>query len=128
MTSFNLISAFLSLIGIIWFDGVVSIGISLWILWTGINIFIKSYNVLMDKSIDEQGKNKVLEIVKKHQEIKQIDHFNATPVGYRYQISFTIFVDGNLSTFESHEIANKLEKELDQLEEVYLAVIHVNPI
>ena len=82
----------------------------------------------MDKSIDEQGRHKVLEIVKKHQEIKQIDHFNATPVGYRYQISFTIFVDGNLSTFESHEIANKLEKELDQLEEVYLAVIHVNPI
>ena len=48
---------------------------------------------------------------------------------YKYQISFSIFVDGNLSTFESHDIADKLEKEIDkEIEEVYLTVIHVNPI
>ena len=66
--------------------------------------------------------------IKKHKEIKKVEHFNATPVGYKYQISFTIYVDGNLSTFESHEIANRLEKEIDKLDEIYLAVIHVNPI
>ncbi|MBO5376585.1 MAG: hypothetical protein J6A52_07040, partial [Bacilli bacterium] len=33
------------------------------------------------------------------------------------------------STFESHEIANRLEKEIDKkLDEIYLTVIHVNPI
>lgn len=128
VTSFNLIASLLSLIGIIWFDGIVGIGISIWILWTGINIFFESYNVLMDKSISEENKQKVLDIVKKHEEIKKIQHFNATPVGYKYQISFTIYVDGNLSTFESHDIANRLEKELDKLDEIYLTVIHVNPI
>ena len=46
-----------------------------------------------------------------------------------YQISFTIFVDGNLSTFDSHEIANNLEKEIDKnFPEIYLTVIHVNPM
>lgn len=128
VTSFNLIASLLSLVGIIWFDGVVGIGISLWILWTGIKIFMESYNVLMDKCISEESKQKVLEIVKKYKEIKKVEHFNATPVGYKYQISLTIYIDGNLSTFESHEIANKLEKEIVQLDEIYLAVIHVNPI
>ena len=128
VTSFNLIASVLSLVGILWFDGIVGVGISIWILWTGINIFIDSYNVLMDKSISEENKQKVLDIVKKYKEVKKIQHFNATPVGYQYQISFTIYIDGNLSTFESHEIANKIEKELDTLEEIYLAVIHVNPI
>ncbi len=128
VTSFNLVASFLSLVGIIWFDGVVGIGISLWILWTGTNIFLESYNVLMDKTISLENKKKVMDIIMKHKEIKKVEHFNATPVGYKYQISFTIYIDGNLSTFESHEIANKLEKEIDQLDEIYLTVIHINPI
>lgn len=128
VTTFNLIASLLGLIGITWFDGAVGLGISLWIFWTGIKIFEKSFNVLMDKSISIESKEKVMEIIKKHQEIKRVEHFNATPVGYRYQISFTIYVDGNMSTFESHEIANKLEKEIDKLDEIYLTVVHVNPM
>jgi len=59
----------------------------------------------------------------------KVNHFNSTPVGYKYQISFTIFVDGNLSTFESHDIANSLEREIEkEIDEVYLTVIHVNPV
>ena len=53
-----------------------------------------------------------METIKKHQEVKKINHFNSTPIGYQYQISFTIFVDGNLSTYESHAIADRLEKEI----------------
>lgn len=128
-TTFTLIAALLSYKGILWFDGVVGIGISVWIAITGIKIFIESFNVLMDKSIDEENKQRVLDIIKNHPEISKIQHFNSTPIGYRYQISLTIFVDGNLSTFESHEIADKLEKEIcENIEEIYLAVIHVNPI
>ena len=45
------------------------------------------------------------------------------------EISFTIFVDGNLSTFESHNIADSLEKEIAKnFDDIYLTVIHVNPI
>ena len=79
--------------------------------------------------MEEETKKKVYEIIKNYKEIKKINHFNATPVGYRYQISFTIFVDGNLSTFESHKIADRLEDEIEKkVEEIYLTVIHVNPI
>ena len=129
VTTFNLIAALLSLKGILWFDVVVGLGISIWIFITGVKLFLESYDVLMDKAIREEDKQKVLDIIKMHPEIKKIQHFNSTPVGYKYQISFTIYVDGNLSTFESHEIANKLEKEIDnKIEEIYLTVIHVNPI
>lgn len=129
VTTFTLISSILSLINIFWFDGVVGCGISIWICYTGIKIFKESYDVLMDKSIAEEDKKKVLDIIAKHPEVKKIQHFNSTPVGYKYQISFTIFVDGNLSTFESHEIANNLEEEIDEkIDEVYLTIIHVNPI
>ena len=51
LTSFTLLSIILSLFGIYWFDSVVGIGISIWIGYTGISIFLESYNVLMDISI-----------------------------------------------------------------------------
>lgn len=129
ITSMNLISSILGIFNIFFFDGIVGIIISIWMMNTSIKIFIESYNVLMDKSMSKVEKDKVYEIIKKHSEIKKVNHFNSTPVGYKYQISLTIFVDGNLSTFESHKIANNLEKEIiEEIDEVYLAVIHVNPM
>lgn len=129
ITSCNLVAAIFSLFGIYLIDGIVGLGISLWIIYTGFKIFKESYDVLMDKSISQETKDKVLNIIDEHDEVLKIQHFNATPVGYRYQVSFSIFVDGNLSTFDSHEIANNLEKEIGKkVPEIYLTVIHVNPM
>lgn len=129
MTSLTLISCICSYYDVKYVDGIVGCLITIWILVTSILIFIESYDVLMDKSISDDTKKKVYDIIKSHKEVLKTQHFNSTPVGYRYQISFTIFVDGNLSTFESHDIANSLEKEiLKEIEEIYLVVIHVNPM
>ena len=128
ITSLTLVSSLLSLKNIYYLDGIIGSLISIWIILSYIKIFLESYDVLMDKSISNDTKNKVYEIINSHKEIKKIQHFVSTPVGYKYQISFTIFVDGNMSTFESHEIADKLEKEINsKVEDVYLTVIHVNP-
>ena len=128
VTSCTLISVILNIYGIYWFDGLVGIAISILICVSGIKIFIESYNVLMDASIDNSTKEEILEIIKKYDDIKKVDHFSSTPVGYKYLISVSIYLDGNMSTYDSHEIADKLEKELNALEPVYLAIIHVNPM
>ena len=129
ITSVNLVSCLLSIYGIYFLDGAVGIIISVWIIYTSIKLYIESYNVLMDKSISIETRNEVYEIIDRHKEIKKVIHFNSTPVGYKYQISFTIYVDGNMSTFDSHDIANKLEKEIiKEIGEIYLVIIHVNPI
>ena len=114
---------------LVYFDSIAGVIISLWIAYTAIKLFIESYDVLMDKTMNDETKEKVLKIIEKHKEVIRINHFNSTPVGYRYQISFTIFVDGSLSTFESHDIANSLEREIEKdIPEIYLTVIHVNPV
>ena len=128
VTTFTLISVILNIFGIYWFDGVVGIGISILICVSGIKIFIESYNVLMDASIDNKTKEEILDITKKYKDIQKVDHFSSTPVGYKYLISLSIYIDVNMSTYDSHEIADKLEKELNALEPIYLAIIHVNPI
>ena len=129
ITLSTLIASLFTLINIYWLDGIVGSIISIWMVITAFKIFKESYDILMDKSISMETKEKVYKIIKKHNEIKKVIHFNSTPVGYKYQISLTIYVDGNMSTFESHNIADKLEKEIvKNIDEIYLAVIHVNPI
>ena len=128
ISTFNLFSAISGFYGIVNVDGIVGIVISSWILWQGIQIFKEAYDVLMDKAMSIDEKEKIIKFIKNNDKIKNFSHFNATPVGYKYQISFSIFVDGNMSTFESHEIANNLEKEIiKNVDEVYLVIIHVNP-
>lgn len=128
VTSFTLISVLLTLCGIYWFDSIVGIGISIWICYTGIKIFIESYNVLMDVSLDDKTKDLILDIVHTFKEIKTIEKIVSTPVGNKYIVFITIHLDGNMSTFESHSLADNLEKTVNQLENVYKTIVHVEPV
>ena len=127
ITTFTLISTFLSLKGINWFDSIVGIGISAWICKTGIEIFMESYNILMDVSIDEETKDIILDLVHGYKEVKAINGISSTPVGYQYIIFLTIAVDGNMTTFDSHNLADNLEKNIAGLDKVYKAIVHVEP-
>lgn len=127
ITTFTLISVLLSLNGINWFDSIVGIGISAWICKTGIGIFVESYNILMDISIDEETKDIILDLIHAYKEVKGINEISSTPVGYQYIIFLTIAVDGNMTTFNSHKLADDLEKTIIELDKVYKAVVHVEP-
>lgn len=127
VTTFTLISVLLSLFGIYWFDSVVGIGISIWICFTGINIFTESYNVLMDVSVDEKTKDLILDIAHGYKEIKQIKEISSTPVGQQYIIFIVICVDGNISTYDSHTLADNLEKNISAISKVYKSFVHVEP-
>ena len=128
VTTCTLISIIFGLFGIYWVDGLVGIGISIWILLTGIGIFLESYNVLMDVSLDEKTKETIMELVKSHQDIKNCYNLYTAPVGYKYLVVFTIAVDGDMTTYDSHKLANHLEKEIEKLDKVDKAVIHVHPV
>lgn len=128
VTTFTLISILAGLLGIYWFDGIVGIGISIWICYTGIKIFIESYNVLMDISIDSHTEKMILDLAHSYKEIKKLDDISSSPVGYQYIIVLTIYVDGNMSTFDSHALADALEKDITKLDKIYKTIIHVNPI
>ena len=128
VTTFTLISTLLTLVGIYWFDSVVGIGISIWIGYTGITIFIESYNVLMDLSIDDKTKDLILNIARSYKDIKNISTIYSVPVGSQYTVFITICLDGNMSTFSSHILANSLEENINKLDNVYKTIVHVDPV
>ena len=128
VTTFTLISILLGLFNIYWFDGVVGLGISIWIFYTGLKILIESYNILMDISIDSKTKNIILDLAHDCKEIKNITDFYTIPTGYQYVVILTIHIDGNMSTFDSHKLADNLEKNICNIDKISRAIIHVNPI
>lgn len=128
VTTGTLIACLGALFGIFWIDGIVGTIIALWILYTGVKIFIESYNVLMDISLDTTTNDIILEISKTYDKIKRVDSISSTPSGYKHIVFVTICVDGKLSTFESHSIADSLENDLKRLDKISHAIVHVNPI
>ncbi|MCI9038357.1 MAG: cation transporter [Clostridia bacterium] len=128
VTTFTLISILLTFANIYWFDGIVGIGISIWICLTGAKIFMESYNILMDISIDEKTKEIIMDLAHNYKEIQNVDEISSTPVGHQYVVVLTIYVDGNMSTFKSHELADQLELSVSGLDKIYRAIVHVEPI
>ena len=124
-----LISIIFSKYEIYFVDIIISIIISIWFLLTGINLFKESYNVLMDMSLDLETKNKMINLISKDKRIIKVDDLHSVAIGYKFIVVLTISVNGNLSTFDSHEIANLVEnkiiKSFDNVKEVF---VHINPI
>ena len=129
VTSFTTISIILSLFGVYWVDGIVGIGISFWIFYTGIKIFIESYNVLMDKSINPKIKEDIYKIITEFDGVKEIVGMHTIPTGYKYILVLTIGVDGNMETFKSHTIADNLQKEIEsKFDVIDRVIVHVEPL
>ena len=81
----------------------------------------------MDISVDEKTKDIILDLAHAYKEVKGINGFFSTPVGYQYIIFLTIAVDGNMTTFDSHKLADDLETSIIELDKVYKAIVHVEP-
>ena len=82
----------------------------------------------MDISIDENTKDIILDLIHNYKEIKSVENIYSTPSGYKYIIILTICLDGNMSTFDSHNLADSLEKDIKLLDNVSNVIIHVNPV
>ncbi len=128
ITFFTTVAILLTRLDIYFVDGIVGIGISIWILITGIKIYKESYDVLMDISIDNKSKNQILKIIKDNKEIKRIGNFYSIPIGYQYIVVITIFVNGNLKTKNSHDIADRIEEEVKkEIPKIDKLIVHVEP-
>lgn len=128
ITLFTTLAILLTKCNIYFVDGIVGIGISIWIFIVGVKIYKESYDVLMDSSIDSESKKVILEIIKNCKVIKRIGTLYSIPIGYRYIVVLTIFVNGNMQTSESHEVTEQLERKiLNRVEKVEKVVVHVEP-
>lgn len=129
ITMCAMISIIFSCFGIYFVDGIVGIGISIWIIRTGILLFIDSYKVLMDTSIDNDTKNEIIKMISYENDVLGVREFYSIPTGYKYVIVVTIDVSGRISTKKSHQIADNIELKIKKnFEKVEHIIVHVHPV
>lgn len=128
VTTSTLIGIFLSRRGITWFDGIVGLGISLWIAYTGLKIFRSSYRVLMDTNFDEEFKLEIAETIKAVDGVDHIDDISAKPVGVGYIVIIKVSVSGSISVNEGHGIAARIKANVKKCKNIKDVIVHVNPV
>ena len=129
LTFGTLLSAILGYYGYYFFDGIFGSITSIYIIVTGFGIMMEAYRVLMDASISRKDKDLIIDFILDNKDVVKVEDFYTIPVGYKYVAVLTIDLDGNMSTFFSHEIADQLEKEIiKKFKKIYKVIIHVNPV
>ena len=127
VTSSTLLGIILGTMGYYWVDGVVGIGISLWIAYTAFKIFTSSYYVLMDTSIDKVLKEDVIKTISAIKGVDHIDSVTAKPIGVDYIIIVKVSVSGEMTVNESHSIAAQIKQKVKGCKNVGDVVVHINP-
>ena len=129
LTMGTMVSVIFGYFGYYFFDGIFGSITSIYIITTGLGIMLEAYRVLMDASISKQDKDLIIKFILENESIIRVEDFYTIPVGYKYVVVLTIDLDGNMSTFKSHTIADALEKSIiKNFKKVYKVIIHVNPV
>ena len=129
LTTGTLLSVILGYYGLYFFDGLIGAITSIYIFISGLAIFLESYKVLMDISIDKEEKEEIVKFILDNDEVKEVRDFYTVAIGYKYIAIITIDLLGSLDTFTSHNIADDIEKKIiKNFNNIYKVIVHVNPI
>lgn len=127
VTSTTLIGILLGTREIFWVDGIIGIGISLWIGYIGLRIFIRAYNVLMDTNIDQQYIDSLKREIESIQGVDHVDSINAKPIGVSFIIIVKVSVSGTMTVEQGHAVAARIKEKIKGKKNVGDVVVHVNP-
>ena len=126
-TSAVLISLFISYFTTYDIDCFFTIAVSIFVIFSGINIIKEAIEVLLGKKIDEETIKKISNIVTSHKEVLGVHDLLVHSYGDNKYGTIDIEISDSLSLNEAHDISDNIEKEL--LNETNISFsIHIDPI
>lgn len=127
ITSFTLLSIITGFFNLFIVDAIVGLLIGIWIAYTGFTIFSSAYYVLMDTTLDPEIK---AELIKKIESVNGVDHVDtitSKPVGLTFLLMVKVSIDGNITVFQGHDIADRVKEVLMRHDAVDDVIVHLNP-
>jgi cation diffusion facilitator family transporter len=110
-------------------DPITGCVVSLFILRTGVEIFLESGFTLMDGVKDERVYAQIVSAVERVPEARNPHHIRTRLIGGRYMIDLDIEVEGSLSVAAAHDIADRVEESIHaEIEGVYDIEVHIEPL
>ena len=109
-------------------DQVAAIAVGLMIIWVGIKVIGDSLHELTESSVDQETIDHIKDIINANPSIRQWHKLRTRTVGREVFLDLHILVDPDLNVTAAHEIAEGLEKTLDeQITRPVNITIHIEP-
>ncbi|MFH0868264.1 MAG: cation diffusion facilitator family transporter [Candidatus Woesearchaeota archaeon] len=109
-------------------DPIVAVLIGLWIIKQGFGIGVDNIKFLMGECPKKELLEKIKNISLKVEGVKDVQEVKAHYVGTLVQVEVHIKVDRNLTIYRAHTIGKRVEKQVEKLEDVEKAFVHIDPI
>jgi cation diffusion facilitator family transporter len=110
-------------------DKITALLVSFWILKVAYQIFMQTNLELMDGTKDCSIYEKIFQAIEKVEGVHNPHRVRARNIGHKLMIAIDMEVDGNLSLYQAHELAHKVEQSIkSNIENVFDVAIHVEPI
>lgn len=117
-----------ALLGFKALDPIASVVVALFVAKVGFDILKDSANELMDYSIDEDQEKQIVKIAENTNGVINLGEIRTRKHGATAYVDLTICVNKDLTVYEGHEIATKLEKRIvKEMQFVKGITVHVEP-
>jgi cation diffusion facilitator family transporter len=110
------------------FDPLAAIAVGVWIIWAGFRIGRDNIKYLMGEAPAPEMVARVLAKAREVPGLLGVNEVSAHYVGTTVEIELHIDVDSRLNVAEAHEIATRVQRAVESMEEVSRAFIHVEPL
>ena len=107
-------------------DDVAAIFIAFYIFYSGYSIARKNIDYLMGARPTTETMNKIKQSVKSIKGVKDLSGVRAHYVGDRVHAEVSIVLDKKLTPKKTHDIGEKVQKEVEKIELVSRAFIHID--
>ena len=110
-----------------WADPVFAVAIAGYIVFTAYKIAKEALNMLMDRELPDSDREQIVAIVRAHPEVLSLHDLRTRSSGPIQFIQLHLEMDGEMSLFEAHEVADAVELELRAAFPSAEIMIHQDP-
>ncbi len=93
-------------------DAVFALGIALWLAWGAWGASQEAIEQLMDHEWPIEKRERFLEVVARHPELKGLHDLRTRTSGNRDFVQFHVWVDGAMTVAQAHRVMDEIEEQL----------------
>ena len=109
-------------------DYLASIVICAFIIKVGFDIGRGAIDKITDKACDKETVEKIQNIILSNGAVNDIERLNTRMFGNKIYVDVEIYMDGNLSLFETHDIMQRIHDEIEErIDDVKHCMVHASP-
>jgi len=110
-----------------WADPLIGLATATYIAYMAFRIGKVSWDMLMDKELDDNERNNIKAIINNHKDVIAIHDLRTRCSGQDYFIQFHLELNGNMTLLEAHRISDEVEADLWKEYPGAEIIIHQDP-